>query len=281
MIKLENLTRLYPLYKGRGRLALSAFRRNHSGEAPEPIRVALLTGEKIYVFENDYIGRMIRFFGDLDPAVSGVARNLVRPGDVIVDIGANVGVVTLQMASIVGAEGRVFAFEPIKRLSTLLSRSAAENYFENITIHNVALSDLAGRGSMKIAERSLGCSTLNFHIDGEPCEVKVLDEINFGPNFRRPKLLKIDVEGHEAKVLAGGRAFLEKLPPDYIIFESHAENGAFWSRPEVRMLREHGYSFAAILKSAFARPVLREVVPGDSDLLGSDDFLATRKGLNG
>jgi len=282
VIKLEDLTRLYPLYKGRGRLALSAFRRgNHAVEAAEPIRVALLTGEKIYVFENDYIGRMVRFFGDLDPAVSGIVRKLVRPGDVVLDIGANIGLVTLQMASIVGAEGHVFAFEPIKRLSALLSRSAAENDFENITIHNVALSELAGTGSMQVADRSLGCSTLSLGIEGEPCEIRMLDEIDFGPHLKRPRLLKIDVEGHESKVFAGGRTFLEKYPPDYILFESHAEHGRFWDRPEVRLLLEYGYGFAAILRTVFARPVLRDVVPGDSNLTGSDDFLATRKGLRG
>jgi FkbM family methyltransferase len=280
VIKLEDVTRLYPLYKGRGRFALSRFRRNSAGADGEPLRVALLTGEKIYVFENDYIGRMVRFFGDLDPAVSGIVRKIVRPGDVVLDIGANIGLVTLQMASIVGAEGHVFAFEPIKRLSALMSRSAAENHFENVTVHNVALSDLTGSGSMKVADSSLGCSTLSFNIEGEPCDIKMLDEIDFGPHFRRPRLLKIDVEGHESKVFAGGRTFLEKYSPDYILFESHAERGRFWDRPEVRLLLEYGYGFAAILRSAFARPVLREVVPGDSNLVGSDDFLATRKGLS-
>jgi len=278
---LPSLTRLYPLYKGRGRLALSPILRKHANESAEPILVSLLTGEAIYVFENDYIGRMVRFFGDLDPAVSAVVREIVQPGDIILDIGANVGIVTLQAASIVGTAGHVFAFEPVKRLSTCLSCSATENRFENITILNVALSDFTGRGSMKVAHRSLACSTLSLHTDGESCEIKMLDGMNFGSNFRRPRLLKIDVEGHESKVLAGGRAFFEKYPPDYVLFESHADRGPFWGRPEVSILYEHGYRFAAILRSAFARPILRKVVPSDSSITETYDFLATRTRLGG
>jgi FkbM family methyltransferase len=275
------LTRLYPLYRGRGRLALSSFLRRHGYEAAEPILVSLLTGESIYVPENDYIGRMVRFFGDLDPAVSSVVRGIVRPGDVVIDVGANVGIVTLQVASIVGTGGHVFAFEPVKRLSTLLSRSVTENGFRNITVLNLALSDVAGRGSMKVSDGSLGCSRLDHHVDGEPCEVTTMDVMDFGVHFRRPRLLKIDVEGYESKVLAGGRAFIEKGPPDYVLFESHADRGQFWDRPEVRILQEHGYSFAAILRSAFARPVVREVFASDASFTRTYDFLATHERVGG
>ena len=153
---LSRITRLYPFYKGRGRLALSSLLRTRGDEATKPILTSLLGGEAIYVFENDYIGRMVQFFGDLDPAVSEVVRKLVRPGDVVIDVGANLGILTLQTASIVGAAGHVFAFEPIKRLSALLLRSAAENGLQNITVFHVALSDVAGTGCMKVADRNFG-----------------------------------------------------------------------------------------------------------------------------
>ncbi len=276
---LPRLTRLYPFYKGRGRLALSPMFRSHSGVVAETIRVSLRTGETIHVVENDYIGRMVRFFGDLDPAVSGVVRDLVRRGDVVLDVGANVGIVTLLAASIVGNDGHVFAFEPIKLLSTLLSRSAAENRLDNISIFNIALSDFAGKGSMDVHDGSLGGSTLNLQGEGQPCEIRVLDEIDFGDNFRRPRVLKIDVEGHEAKVLAGGRAFLAEYPPDYVLFESHADRGHFWERPEITILRECGYDFAVILRTAFGRPVLRKIAASDSIFTESYDFLATNRTL--
>ena len=68
---------------------------------------------------------------------------------------------------------------------------------------------------------------------------------------------------HEANVLAGGRTFLDRYPPDYILFKSHSARGAFWDRPEVKILGECGYEFSAILNSAFGRPILREVISND------------------
>src|SRR5262249_14508007 len=126
---------------------------------------------------------------------------------------------------------------------------------------------------MKVADGSLGNSTLSPNGDGEPCEIKVLDEIDFGDHLKRPRLLKIDVEGHESKVLAGGRAFIDRYLPDYILFESHSDQGAFWSRPEVKILHERGYGFTVILRNIFARPILQEVVASDSNFQ-SYDFLA-------
>lgn len=271
------LTRLYPFYKGRGRLALSGLLRKSRTEPLELVRLDLLTGETIYVLEGDYIGRMVKFFGDLDPALSGLLRNLLRPRDVVLDVGANVGVVTLQVASIVGATGHVFAFEPIEMLSTLLTRSANDNQFTNVTVFNVALSDVPGRGRMKVDDRNFGCATLTSDSTGQPCEITMLDTIDFGPNFRRPRLLKIDAEGHESKVLAGGRRFLAQHPPEYVLFESHSHRGPFWNRPEVVLLREFGYDFAIILRNAFGRPILRKIAVGEQAIVHSYDYLATHR----
>jgi FkbM family methyltransferase len=217
---------------------------------------------------------MVRFFGDLDPALSDVLRSLLEPGDVVLDIGANIGVMSLQAASRVGPGGHVFAFEPINRLADLLSRSAAENHFENITIHRVALSDHSGPGRMRLTPASLGTSSLTLAADGEPCEMKTLDEIVFPSNFTRPKLLKIDVEGHEAIVFSGGSSFFEKYRPNYVLFESQAVNGPFWDRREVKVLRHYGYQFSVILRSMLGKPILREIAPTDSTF-SSYDFLAT------
>lgn len=274
------LARTYPLHKGRGRLALSSLLRTDAEAATVPLQVKLASGERIYVFPNDYIGRMVRFFGDLDPALSAVIRRIVRRGDVVVDVGANVGIVTLQAASIAGPDGHVFAFEPVARLATLLERSAASNDLPNITVRKVALSDTRGTGNMQVADSSLGCSSLSPTAGGEACEIQLLDDINFGPKFKHPRLLKLDVEGHESQVLAGARTFLERHFPDYVLFESHEHRGNFWRRPEVKILQEHGYRFSAILRTMFGKPKVREIGPSNFSPAKSYDFLATRRGLS-
>jgi FkbM family methyltransferase len=274
------LARSYPLHKGRGRLALSTLFRSSAENAVVPLQVQLASGERVYVFPNDYIGRMVRFFGDLDPALSSVVRRIVRRDDFVVDVGANVGIVTLQAASIAGPNGHVFAFEPVSRLADLLEQSAATNDLRNITVRKVALSDRRGTGNMQVIDGALGCSSLADRGDGETCELQRLDDIDFGPAFKHPRLLKIDVEGHESQVLAGARSFLKRYCPDYVLFESHASRGDFWQRTEVKMLQEHGYRFSAIMRTFMGKPRLREITRSDSAITGSYDFLATRAGLN-
>lgn len=274
------LARSYPFHKGRGRFALSSLFRRDIEDGRVPLEAMLASGERIYVFPNDYIGRMVRFFGDLDPALSSVVRRIVRRDDVVLDVGANAGIVTLQAASIAGPNGHVFAFEPVARLADLLERSAASNGLRNITVTRAALSDRRGAGNMQVADSALGCSSLSHSANGETCELQLLDEIDFGPRFKHPRLLKIDVEGHEAQVLAGARSFLERHSPDYVLFESHAHRGDFWQRPEVKILQERGYRFSAILRTLLGKAKLREIGPSNGASQKSYDFLATRVGLN-
>ncbi|WP_053076482.1 FkbM family methyltransferase [Caenimonas sp. SL110] len=272
---LDWLFKLYPFYKGRGRLALSSLFRGRSPFGRSESSVRLLTGEAIFVVDDDYIGRMLRFFGDLDPAVTSTMRRLVRTGDTVLDIGANVGAFSLPAATIVGQAGSVYAFEPVTRLCSLLQRSVAANEFKNIRVMNVALSDFRGEGTMAVAAAALGCSSLTRGVEGETCKVEMLDEVDFGPAFSRPRLIKIDVEGHEASVLSGGRGFLERYRPEFVLFESHDNRGDFWDREEVRILTKAGYRFSVIERTPTAKPVIRQVAIAETKFAPFYDFLAT------
>jgi FkbM family methyltransferase len=273
-----SLTRLYPLYRGRGRLALSKSLRSSSGRDVVG-RTSLSSGETIFVFQNDYIGRMVRFFGDLDPAISAVVRSLLRPGDLAIDVGANVGVITLEMASIVGSRGRVVSFEPIPDLFALLTRSIAANGFDNVLAMNCALSSTTGTGMMNVASDNYGVSSL--HASGlTACAIQMLDDVVQKNNLKRPRLLKIDVEGHEEEVLLGARRLLSERPPEFIVFESHKARGAFWSRGEVQVLRSAGYRFEEIRRSAFASPLLADIADQQIFEQKSSDFLASAYDVN-
>jgi FkbM family methyltransferase len=267
-----SLTRLYPFYRGRGRLALSKSLRSSPGRDVVG-RTSLSSGEIIFVFQDDYIGRMVRFFGDLDPAISAVVRSLLRPGDLAIDVGANVGVITLDMASIVGSRGRVVSFEPIPDLFALLTRSIAANAFDNVLAMNCALSSTAGTGTMKVANANYGVASLDE--SGEmSCEIRRLDDVILEKELQRPRLMKIDVEGHEEEVLRGAPLMLKERRPEFIVFESHRDHGPFWLRGEVRLLQEAGYRFREIRRTLFGGPSLVDVAVGTSMEPESEDFLA-------
>lgn len=271
---LSRLARHYPLYRGRGRLALSRFARPNTAAAPEPVLTTLVSGEQILVLPDDYISRMVLFFGDLDPAISAVLRRILRPGDTAIDVGANVGVVTLQMATLVGACGRVLAFEPVRSLHDLLVRSIDLNGIRNVTTFNCALSATDGAGRISIAPTNYGVGALTAGDEGESCEVRTFDRLAEHERIRRVRLMKIDVEGHEAEVFSGATTFLKTAPPDFVLFESHRRRGPFWKRREVELLANAGYEFQQIGRTAFGRPALSAVMRTDDTQPRAEDFLA-------
>lgn len=268
-------TRLYPLYRGRGRLALSALFRVPEDESEVPIRITLRSGEDIFVLPNDYIGRMVRFFGDLDPAISSIVRSILRRGDTAIDIGANIGVVTLQMASVVGEEGQVIAFEPVRQMHSMLTRSILANGFENVKVVNAALSAAEGVGVMRVARTNYGVGHLEATGEGEACRVIRLDDWAKREGIGAVRLLKLDVEGHESEVLEGAEAWLRMYPPQYVVFESHRSRGPFWARREVQLLRQMGYEFQEVGRTALGRLRLREISRDEAFVPFSEDFLAS------
>jgi len=154
--------------------------------------------------------------GRRDP-IRRLMQEMIQPGDVTVDVGANRGMYTHLMSDKVGRGGRVHAVEPFpgngNRLQTLARRRG------NIVVHAVAVSDYSGRAVLQIpvhdGHRIDALATLepNRPWNGDRCEVPVrtLDELLAGE--RRISLLKCDVEGHEQRVFDGARGILDRDRP--------------------------------------------------------------------
>jgi FkbM family methyltransferase len=133
----------------------------------------------------------------------GLFRDYCQPGDVAIDVGANIGEVSIICSQAVGAEGRVWAFEPNPRIYQYLLGNLALNRCANVTATNLALGANEGRVRMsndkhddmnRIVESGaieVACSTLDAQLPEAPIA-----------------LLKVDVEGSELRVLEGARRAL-------------------------------------------------------------------------
>lgn len=137
-----------------------------------------------------------------------VLASLIRPGDIVWDVGAHHGYVTLCAARRVGSAGRVHAFEPSERNRMLLSRHVRWNGLSNVTIHPFALSSYDGEAYFG------GTGTSKMHSLGGGAERAIVRSA--GTLVRSgvcpaPTFVKIDVEGAEAEVIEGA---LEVLPKD-------------------------------------------------------------------
>jgi FkbM family methyltransferase len=249
--------RLYPLYSGNFKIINSRVARKFI-KAVDEFAWCRCPGGEILVPLSDAVGRCIYFTGDYDRKITWLCRKVLRLGDTALDIGANLGIVTLTMAKAVGKAGVVYAFEPNPRLQSLLSRSIERNALLNVHLHNVALGDRPDILSLHVPSDNFGQGSLVFHSDNSQAshhvvKVERLSDIIERERLTSIRMIKIDVEGFEQKVLAGAEETLKGIRPDLIVFESNAQNQPiFRNRPAVQILRRHGYEFFSIPKAAFS-----------------------------
>jgi FkbM family methyltransferase len=144
----------------------------------------------------------------------------IRPGMTVIDIGANLGVYSLPLARLVGQTGQVFAYEPGSDTRACLTRSRELNAAMNLHISPLALSDSERVGRLVFG----GSSELNALGEGgagETVQITSLDSEDAARDWPSPDFLKIDAEGEEERILAGGRNFFARHSP-LIMFEIKA-----------------------------------------------------------
>lgn len=158
--------------------------------------------------------------------VSALARQGVIPRTVI-DVGANVGQFTVAAAKIFpGVE--VHSFEPIPECVAALKENTRT--LPNIKVYPLALGERVDRCSFRVNSHSQSSSMLTLaksHLDAFPEEreartidikMTTLDSMLADVPFKHPTLLKLDVQGYEAKTIAGGRKTLQRC--DFVVLEA-------------------------------------------------------------
>lgn len=149
-----------------------------------------------------------------------VLHQFISPGDLVLDIGANVGHYTKRFSELVGQRGRVIAFEPVPTTFYLLTANVQLFPYSNVTLLNTAVSDKLDIVAMSIPDSNTGAKDYyRSHIDEtSESELSVLtlslDQI-FGS--QRVSLIKIDAEGHEPFIMTGMQKLIENHRPVLII----------------------------------------------------------------
>lgn len=149
-----------------------------------------------------------------------ILPQLLTLGDWVVDIGANVGHYTKRFSELVGAHGRVIAFEPVPTTFFLLSANVQLFAHPNVTLINAAASDKCDIAGMSIPKLPTGLPNyyeahLSSAADSALSVLTIsLDQLCIN---QRIALVKIDVEGHESLVLSGLQRLLAKHHPILII----------------------------------------------------------------
>lgn len=161
-----------------------------------------------------YIGRSLETYGEFSEIEVGVLLSLIRPGDVVVDAGANIGALTVPLARKVGRGGRVFAFEPQRTIYHLLCGNLALNELEQVEAHRAALGERSGSiGLPSLGYRaSTNYGGLSIETAAEQTEQAPLLRLD-DMQLSRLRLLKADVEGSENALIAGASDTIRRCRP--------------------------------------------------------------------
>jgi FkbM family methyltransferase len=191
-----------------------------------------------------------------------VFKRLVRPGDVVYDVGANVGYYTLVGSVLAGSRGRVIAFEPLPRNLGLLRRHVALNRLRNVTVFAGAVSDRVGT-----ARFDAGAIPEMAHLSdqgGIEVELFQLDALVDGGRVPPPDVMKIDVEGAELDVLRGASRLIDAHRPRMLIATHY--------------VRVHADVIAFLEGRGYAVEVLQAPTPMKNSDMAIGEVLATPRG---
>jgi FkbM family methyltransferase len=171
-------------------------------------------------------GRFLYFYGRYEPEECGYFQNVLRPSDVCIDIGANVGFYTL-LFSRLAATGEVHAFEPVEANWHMLNINVLTNSLRNVTLNRAAVGDRDGEAEFTLASDPTYSSFVDTGRKPSAGCVQVpvitLDSYLRQQQLARVDCLKVDVEGGEYKVLMGGTRLLSdpQRRPRLVMLELH------------------------------------------------------------
>ena len=267
----------------------------HYKARPRSFEVPTRYGFRVAGDTRDLIQRYLFLFGVWEPCLTQWLRQRLKPGDVFVDVGANIGYYSLVSSVLVGASGSVVSIEASPSTFQKLLDNIRLNRLRNIRALNVAASSASSTVRMfRAPANNLGSSSL-LEGDGFECEGEVqaaaLADLLTADEIRRARIIKIDVEGLEVVVVQGLLPVLAQARHDLeIIVEVGGGPGA--SAPSassaageiIPLMKAMGFNVYRVANnyspryyaevSSFSRPAR---LSGGLATLGECDLIFSRK----
>jgi FkbM family methyltransferase len=201
-------------------------------------------GAKMKCNVRDFIQRRIYFFQIYEPNLTYLFINALRPGDVVVDVGANIGYFSMLASKLVGPSGKVIAVEAAPETYALLRRNLDDNGCANVeALHLAATRTETTVDIARNDAANIGANAIREHGDAKPGEVRgrPLSAMLSGV-MERVGFIKIDTEGSEAPILEDILAHTASFPRRLKIVAEISENSTHF----IKKFREAGFQAAGL-----------------------------------
>ena len=190
---------------------------------PSEVTCTLFDGQRLRVVLPEIVATELYLHGFIEPALTRLLLDRLRPGMVFVDVGAQYGYFALLASRLVGPSGRLVAFEPGREAARLLRRNVG--HIDQVVVEQVAVTDRTG--TARLLDFGPKQSALNTVLDAarvppgerarlrpQPYDVRTVSLDDYvAEHDLRPDFVKLDAEGAELSILSGMRATLREFAP--------------------------------------------------------------------
>jgi FkbM family methyltransferase len=195
------------------------------------------SGPMIYNKNDVYVGGSLQKYGEFSVSEQMLFTQVVRPEMLVVEVGANIGAHTIDLARMVGLDGEVHAFEPQRIVFQTLCANLALNQCVNVFARQMALGAAAGSimvPPVQPSERNnFGGISLGEFAGGEAVALSTLDSLDLPACH----FIKADVEGMEVDVLKGAEKTIDMYRPLMYVENDRAER----SEELLTLIQQYGY----------------------------------------
>ncbi len=259
-------------YESCRKSALANFRRLTAGKR---FILKEILGSKMYLDLDDHgLSRDLLAYGIREPFSTQVMKEALKPGQVVVDVGANIGYYALLEAKTVGEKGRVYCLEPAPENVEILRRNIAANGYENIEVLHAAAGAASKEGKLYLSsshnQHAMLAENVRGAVGSVPVQMVSLDDFMRDKPF--PSLVRMDVEGYELDILRGMKDLFATGKPMQLFIEIHCF-----------FLKEKVLDLLAILKKAGFRVKVgtweRTVISGGKPMQSVFDYCSDKLGV--
>ena len=224
----ENLKKIIQLLLTPVKFALDIYlrwfrvRRERSWEDYNGIPIKMKSGARLALNPDCAYSQVLFARRVSGLAEINLARHIITPGDMAIDVGANVGYVTTSLSQLIGPKGKVLAFEPSPTTYDYLIRNLHINACDNVLAYQVALSDKEESGLLYESARTSGDNRMYMPQRDQlektdrrraiRVQTKKLDDYASQLDLARLSALKIDAQGYECRILEGAANLIDQCP---------------------------------------------------------------------
>ena len=202
---------------------------------------------ELHLHLDEWIQANVYFTGSYEMEELDLVKSILKPEDVFIDLGANIGLYSMIASRAVGPKGHVYSFEPFPLNAERLKQHLVLNDCLNATVIEKAVADKSGSLTLKYDSSSHNTGMPSaYSTDGAEVEVDVvaLDDLAKDQKWNRVDFIKMDIEGGEYLALLWMRQILETWKPK-ILLELHPEAVArtpYTTNQIIEVLTERRYA---------------------------------------